>query len=339
MVSFNCALPVPATGAVSTKKQCELAQAAEDAGYEHVLVPETWGREAFARLGYFAANLRTIGLGTGIIPVHSRSPALIAQAGATIDELTDGCTLLGLGLSGPAVIENWHGIEFEPALRRQRETIEIVRLALSGKEIEYEGRLFDLEHFRLRFSPSRTDLEIYVAAQGETNAELAGGFGDGWMPNRIPYSALPDLRKHVDRGARMQDRDPADIATAPYVTTCILKNGAHARDRCRRMIAFYVGAMGKYHFNAISKHGFREVANVIRDNWKAGNQDAAREAVTDELLDEIAIAGSPEDVRDLFGAYGEIADTLVTLPPTTANPDEIKETVDHVGDLMNNSGR
>lgn len=334
MVTYDLALPVPATGEVSTEKQCELALAAEDAGYEHVLVPETWGREAFARLGYFAAHVETIGLGTGIIPVHSRSPALIAQAGATIDELTDGRALLGLGLSGPPVIENWHGAEFEPALRRQRETIEIVRQVLSGEEVEYEGRLFDLEHFRLRFSPPRTDLPIYVAAQGETNVELAGGFGDGWMPNRIPRSALPELREHVERGARKQDRDPADVATAPYVTTCILEDGTHARRLCRRMIAFYVGAMGEFHYNAIANHGFRETAGVIRDRWQAGDHDAARAAVTDELLDEIAIAGAPDDVRDLLEAYDEVADTLVTLPPTTAAPDEVAETVAHIGDLV-----
>lgn len=334
MVVYDLALAIPATGEIPTEKQCDLALAAEDAGYEHVLVPESWGREAFARLGYLAANVETIGLGTGIIPVHSRSPALIAQAAATLDELTDGCSLLGLGLSGPAVIENWHGSKFEPALRRQRETIEIVRQVLSGGEVEYEGHLFDLEHFRLRFAPTQTDLPIYVAAQGKTNVELAGGFGDGWMPNRIPRSALPDLREHVERGARKQDRDPADVAIAPYVTTCILEDGTHAQELCRRMIAFYVGAMGEFHYNAIANHGFRETAETVREHWQTGDHDAARDAVTDELLDEIAIAGGPDEVHDLFAAYDEIADTLVTLPPTTASPNEVEETVAHIGNLI-----
>lgn len=334
MVTYDLAVPVPARGDAPSEGQRRLAETAEAAGYDRVLVPETWGREAFVRLGYIAAHVERIGLGTGIIPVHSRSPALIAQAAATLAELADGRALLGLGLSGPAVIENWHGVEFEPALRRQRETIEIVRQALSGEELDYDGELFDVEHFHLRFDPPEGGVPIYVAAQGETNAELVGEFGDGWMPNRIPLSALPDLRDHVDRGARRRDRDPDDVASAPYVTTCILEDGAHARDRCRRMIAFYVGAMGEYHYNAVANHGFRETADRIRERWQDDDHDGAREAVSDELLDEIAIAGSPEEVTDLFEAYEPIADTLVTLPPTTASHEEVLATIEHVGDLL-----
>lgn len=332
MPSYDLALPLPATGAVTTTEQCGLASAAETAGYDLVMAPETWGREAFTRLGYLSAHTDTIRLGTGIIPVHSRSPALIAQGVATLDELTDGRAVLGLGLSGPKVIENWHGVEFRPALRRQRETIEIVRQVLSGDEVAYDGTLFDLQHFRLRFEPPRSDIPIYVAAQGETNIELTGGFGDGWMPNRIPMSALAEKRDHVDRGARKQGRDPTAVATIPWVTTCILEDGERARDRCREMIAFYIGAMGEFHYDAVADHGFRDTADRIQDRWEGGDKEAAREAVGDELLDEIAIAGSPDAVDHLFEQYEGIADTLALLPPTTASVDEIRETIDAVGE-------
>ncbi|WP_254525897.1 LLM class flavin-dependent oxidoreductase [Natrinema caseinilyticum] len=331
MVTYDLALPLPATGDVTTSEQSNLASAAETAGYDLVLVPETWGREAFTRLGYLAARTDTIRLGTGIVPVHSRSPALIAQAVATLDELTAGRAVLGLGLSGPQVIENWHGMEFRPALRRQRETIEIVRQVLSGDDVTYDGTLFDLEHFRLRFEPLRSSVRIYVAAQGETNVELAGEFADGWMPNRIPVSSLADVREHVDRGARTRDRDPTAVATIPWVTTCLLEDGERARDRCRETIAFYVGAMGEFHYDAVAEHGFRETADRIRDRWAAGETEAAREAVTDELLDEIAIAGRPDAVDHLFERYEGLADTLALLPPTTASVEEVRETIEHVG--------
>jgi len=334
MPSYDLALPLPATGDVTTIEQCDLAIAAEDAGYDLVMVPETWGREAFTRLGYLAAHTETIGLGTGIIPVYSRSPALIAQGAATLDELTDGRAVLGLGLSGPKVIENWHGVDFQPALRRQRETIEIVRRVLSGTEVTYDGQLFDLQHFRLRFGPLRSDVPIYVAAQGETNTELTGGFGDGWRPNRIPVSALPAKREHVDRGARKRDRDPGAVATIPWVTTCVLEDGERARERCREMIAFYVGAMGEFHYDAVADHGFRDAADRIQDEWEAGEKDAARAAVSDDLLDEIAIAGSPDAVEHLFERYEGIADTLALLPPTTATVEEIHETIDNVGETV-----
>lgn len=334
MATYDLAFPTPATGDITTAEQCRLARAAESAGYDLVFVTETWGREAFTRLGYFAAHLDRIRLGTGIIPIHSRSPALVAQGVATLDELTDGRAVVGLGLSSPHVIERWHGVDFQPALRRQRETLEIIRQVLSGEELDYRGRVFDLEHFRLRFDPPRSDVPIYVAAQGETNIELAGGFGDGWMPNRIPVSALPDVRENADRGARERGRDPSDVATVPYVTTCILEDGERARARCREMIAFYVGAMGEFHFDAVASHGFRDAAERIRDRWEAGETDAARAAVGDDLLDEIALTGSPDDVEPVAERYEGIADALVTLPPTTASVEEIEETIEHVGRVL-----
>ncbi|MFB6170553.1 MAG: LLM class flavin-dependent oxidoreductase [Haloarculaceae archaeon] len=332
-MDFDLATPLPATGSLGPDDQLELARAAEDAGYGTLFLAETWGREAFTRLGWLAAHLDDIRLGTGIVPVHSRSPALIAQAAATLDELTGGRAVLGLGLSSPYVMRNWHGAEWEPALRRQRETIEILRQVFSGEEVAYDGEVFDLEHFRLRFDPVRADLPIYVAAQGPTNCELTGGFADGWLPNRIPVSALPDVREHVDRGARKQDRDPDAVATIPYVATCILDDGEQARRRCREFVAFYVGAMGDYHFNAVADHGFRDTAETIRERWQAGDHDAARDAVGDDLLAEIAIAGTPDQARTAMRRYESVADTVVTLPPTTADRAEIAETYEHAGDI------
>lgn len=311
----------------------KITREAETAGYDTVLVPKTWGREAFSRLGYLAAHTNHVSLGTGIVPIYSRSPALLAQAIATIDEPSDRRAVLGIGLSSPTLIKSWHGIEFEHALRRQRETIEIIRAVLSGDTVEYDGRIFDLEHFHLRFDPPRSDVLILVGAQGETNAELTGGFADGWMPNRIPYSALPELREHVDRGARMRDRDPDDVRTVPYVTTCVLDDGDRARRRCRETIAFYLGAMGNFHFRAVAKHGYQDEAERIRDRWKAGDKEGAKAAVTEELLWEIAIAGTLEEAAEMLERYAEVADAVVTLFPTTVSREEIVEIIESVGSL------
>jgi len=155
------------------------------------------------------------------------------------------------------------------------------------------------------------------------------------MPNRIPVSALPAKREHVDRGARKRDRDPGAVATIPWVTTCVLEDGERARERCREMIAFYVGAMGEFHYDAVADHGFRDAADRIQDEWEAGEKDAPRAAVSDDLLDEIAIAGSPDAVEHhFFERYEGIADTLALLPPTTATVEEIHETIDNVGETV-----
>lgn len=324
---------LPATGSAPADADVAITRKAEAASYDTVLVLETWGREAFSRLGHLAAHTNRVSLGTGIVPIYSRSPALLAQAIATIDELSDRRAVLGIGLSSPTLIKSWHGIEFKHALRRQRETIEIVRAVLSGDTVEYDGRVFDLEHFHLRFDPPRSDVPILVGAQGETNAELTGGFADGWMPNRIPYSALPELREHVDRGARMRDRNPDDVRTIPYVTTCVLNDGDHARQRCCETIAFYLGGMGDFHFRAVAKHGYHDEAERIRDRWRAGDKEGARAAVTEELLREIAIAGTLEEAAEMMERYAEVADTVVTLFPTTSSREEIIETIEHVGSL------
>lgn len=333
MPSFDFGMPVPSTSTISIPEQLTIVDHAETLGYDAVFVAESWGREAFTRLGLFAEHTQSIRLGTGIVPVHSRSPTLLAQAAATLDEITNGRAFLGLGLSSPVVIESWHGIEFEPGLRRQREAIEIINQALSGDPVDYSGSVFDLEHFHMRFDPPRNDLPIYVAAQGPTNGKLVGEFADGWLPNRIPASRLSSARKSIDDGARKQNRTSSAIETIPYVTSCVLDDGDHARDRCREAIAFYVGAMGSYHFEAVARNGYRTEAETIRDHWQADDHSKARAAVTGDLLDEITLSGAPEEAAAILDNYEDIADMVVTLPPSTATLDEITETMHHITSL------
>src|SRR6476469_9239221 len=128
-------------------------KAVDELGYDTVFVPEAWGREAFTTLGWIAANTSRIRVGTGIVNVFSRTPALIAQSIATLDQISEGRAVLGLGTSGPVVVENWHGMEFRSGLRRTQETVEIVRLALTGAKVDYEGEIFKLKNFRIGTRP------------------------------------------------------------------------------------------------------------------------------------------------------------------------------------------
>ncbi|WP_247730372.1 LLM class flavin-dependent oxidoreductase [Halovivax limisalsi] len=315
----------------TTDQQVEIARWAADAGFDFLLVPETWGRDAFTRAGYIAART-DIAIGTGLVPVHSRSPALLAQSIATVAELADGA-LLGLGLSSDNVVEQWHGVAFEPALRRQRETIEIVRQALSGEPLEYDGTVFDVEHFRMRFEPD-PDIPICVGAQGPKNCELTGGFADQWWPNRIPLSSLDSLREHVDTGASKQGRDPADVDTVPFVTTCVLDDGDRARACAAAEIAHYIGAMGEYTKNALEKCGYGEVARTVDERWQRGERDGAIDAVSADVLDEITISGTPEQARETLDRYGSECDGAVLLPSKDASLAEVEETIDHVGDWL-----
>ena len=329
-LSYELGLRLPSDGSVDCETQLELGAEASQRGYDAVLTSETWGYDAFTRLGYLAATTDAT-LGTSIVPVHSRTPALLAQSIATLAELAGGRAILGLGLSSPAVIERWHGIEFEPALRRQRETLEIARRILDGESLTYDGHVFDLEFDSLRFEPP-ADVSLYVAAQGETNVELTGAFADGWIPSYVPLSELEAGREPLVRGARSRDRDPDAIETMPSVTTCVLEDGERARERCRETIAFYVGAMGEYHGNALARHGYEAAVERIRDHWDDDEYDAARDAIDDDLLDEVALAGTPAHAREWLAAREGEIDGLVTVPSTRATTDEIRETIRHVGD-------
>lgn len=334
-ISYELGLRLPSDESVDCETQLKLGDEASRQGYDALLTSETWGYDAFTRLGYLAATT-DVTLGTSIVPVHSRTPSLLAQSIGTLAELTGGRTILGIGLSSPAVIKEWHGIEFEPALRRQRETIEIVRQILDNEPLAYDGHIFDIEFDSLRFE-SASDISLYVAAQGETNVELTGAFADGWIPSYVPLSELDAGREPLVRGARQQDRDPEAIKTIPSVTTCVLEDGEWARERCRETIAFYIGAMGKYHGNVLARHGYETAVEQIRAYWDDGSYDAARDAIDDDLLDEVALAGTPAHAREwLAEREGEI-DGLVTVPSTRATTGEIQETIRHVGGVVKES--
>ena len=317
---------------IDVDEQIRLGELAANTGYNTVLTSETWGFDAFTRLGYLAART-DVQLGTAIVPFHSRTPSLLAQAIGTLSGLSSRTPVLGLGLSSPAVMENWHGAEFEPALRRERETIEIVRRILSGDPVAYQGHLFDLDFGPLRFDPP-DNVAIYLAAQGPTNVRLTGEFADGWMPTYIPLSNLEEARAPLVEGARARGRDPDEVATTPTVTTCVLEDGERARERCRETVAFYIGGMGAYHHRTLAENGYRDTADRIRDAWDEGDHEAARAAVTDEVLDEVALSGTPEHARERLAAAPNGIDRLVTVPATQATVEEIEETVRNVGEIV-----
>lgn len=312
--------------------QMRIGKLAAESGYDAVFTSETWGYDAFTRLGYLAA-VTDVSLGTAIVPAHSRTPSLLGQAIGTLAQLTNEQTILGIGLSSPRVVENWYGVKFEPALRREREVIEIVRAVLSGNPVDYDGRLYDLDFGPVRFDPP-TDVPIYLAAQGETNRRLVGEFADGWMPTYIPLSALEDAWDAVRDGVEARDRDPEVVETVPFLTTCVLEDGETARKRCRATVAFYIGAMGEYHYRALADHGFADTADRIREASTDNDYDEARAAVTDELLSEVALAGTPDEVRDQLRSLPDVVDMLVTVPPTRATSEEVAATASHIGELV-----
>jgi coenzyme F420-dependent oxidoreductase len=312
----------------------EYAQLAESAGIDQLWFSESYGRNMLVPLVLSMDRTDSIEFGTAIANVYSRSPALLAMTAGALAELSDGRFTLGIGASGPAVIENFHGVDFDRPLRRTREYIEILNAFVDGEQVDYDGDIFDLAGFSLDPSVDY-DVPVYVAAMGETNRQLTGEFADGWLPFLIPVDAIPSAMEAVERGADRGERSVDDVTVAPFVITCVSASDPEAtRDIARKQFSFYVSAMGDYYYNVVKNHGFETEADAVRSAWHDGEYEKAREAVTDEILADFTLTGSPGDVEKTLGRYYDagVDQPVANVPARYMDDEMIRDTIQALGD-------
>ena len=313
-------------GGFCTRELIELVRAADATGYDSFWVPEAWERDAFTLLAALAVQTERIHLGAGIVNVFSRSPALLAMSAASLDELSGGRFRLGLGTSGARVIEDFHGVKFDRPLTRLRETIQIIRLLLAGKRADFEGDCFRLERFKLGFKPLRADLPVYVAALAPKSLRQLGELADGWLPVHWPREQLTEGIRDIRAGAEAAGRDPAHIEIAPMVNLIVSDDLAKARERARLPIAYYVGGMGDFYHASLARLGFAAEADRVREHWRYGEIKEAIRAVTDEMVDRIAICGNVDVCRarlDELATYGATL-PLIALPTEGDTAEKIR---------------
>ena len=304
---------------------------AEKLGYDSAWIPEMWGRDPLSLLTMLAATTSKIRLCTGIISVFNRTPATIASAMATLDEITGGRAVLGLGASGSIVIENWHGIEFKNPLQRTREYIEIRRLILSGKRVNYSGKIFDLRGFKLQFTPPRAEIPIFVAAMGPKNVELAGELADGWIPFLIPHSQIASAKELLEKGAQRSSRNLEQLSIAPYIPACVHDDIEAANRVIKEHIAHYVGGMGVYYAQAISRWGFETEAQNITQAYKESDKKKAIEGVSDELLKAVSVSGDGSQARDSIERFRKAgADLPILMFPPKATREMVLSTLEEL---------
>lgn len=321
------------TGDLGLTAELELTRQAEALEYDSVWIAEAWGRGAFTRLGALAAQTHRIGLGTAIVNIFSRSAALLAQEAATVDELTQGRFILGLGSSGPNVITGWHGIPYEKPIHRTREVIEVIRLVLSGAPVYHEGPLIRLQQgIRLPFTPVRRDLPIFVASFGPKNVQMTGEVADGWIPIYVSPEHLPTLMAPLQEGMHAAGRSPQEITVAPLVSCAVGETSEEleqAKNAMRRQLAFYIGAMGDYYYHLIQRYGFATEADRIRELWQAKQHHQAAEAVSEELLNAVGVIGTPQQARQRLLRYFEAGVHLPILAPAQQlNPSLALKTIE-----------
>lgn len=305
-----------------------LAENAEALGYDRLWLPETWGREAATVLAVIAERTTEIGTGTSVANVYSRSPALLGQLAATQQEATDGRFRLGVGPSGPALVEGWHGMAYEEPLKRTRETIEVVRRVLTGDPVNYDGTSFTLAGFRLRCDPPETPPPIDAAGLGPHAVELAGRFANGWHALTLTPDGFRDRYTDFQRGCELAGRDPLDRRVTLAVTCCALDDPGRARALVAGHLAFYCAAMGPFYRRHLARQGFEETGNAIAATWQ-DDREKARRLAEENLLGELGASGTPAEARAALERYEQLegVDAVNVAFPREATPDEIRATM------------
>lgn len=297
------------------------AERVESLEYDSLWCGELWKRDAFVSLTRAAERTDDIGLGTAIANVYGRSPATLAQAAGTLDDATDGRVRLGLGTSTRKAVEDLHGMAFDNPPRRLHETTELARKFLQGSgRVSYEGELFEVADF----PALETDVPVYAASLGPATRRATGRTAEGWLPHNIPFESLSDAFETIAESARERDRDPEQIAVAPYVPSAVSDDASRAREALRGHIAYYVGSGDGYR-NAVAER-FPDGADAVAEAWRGGNREKARGEVTDEMVEALGIAGTPAEAREQFDAIASIDvidEPLIVIP--TGTPEEIKE--------------
>ncbi len=312
-----------------------LVTEAERLGYDSVWTAEAYGSDAVTPLAYLAARTERIRLGSGILQMPARTPAMTAMTAATLDEMSGGRFLLGLGVSGPQVVEGWHGRPFGKPLRVTREYVEIVRKILARDEpVEFDGEYYQMPYrgqgstgmgkaLKLISKPRNRILPIYLAAIGPNNVRLAAEIADGWLPVFYsPEHAGSVFRPLLNEGfAQSGEEGKADrFATAVSVFVSLDDDLERAFLAAKPMISLYIGGMGakgkNFYHDLAHRYGHGEAADRIQEAYLAGRKMEAMRAVPDELVDEVSLVGSRDRIADRLEAWKESGITTLIAATT-----------------------
>jgi F420-dependent oxidoreductase-like protein len=313
---------------LSAEEQLALVREAEAAGYDSVWTAEAYGSDAATILGWLAGQTERIRLGSAIFQMPARTPAMTAMTAATLDQLSGGRMILGLGSSGPQVAEGWHGQPFARQLTRTREYVAVVRMALARERVRFEGETLRLplpdgpgKALKLTIGTVQERIPIYLAAIGPRNTRLAAEIADGWMPFLFSPEGVDEFRPSLEEGfARAGGgKGYADFDIAPSVNVYVSDDVERARDAMRPFLALYIGGMGSreknFYNQMVSRYGFEDAARRVQDLYLEGHKEEAAAALPEELIDAVTLCGPEDRVRDRLRALDAAGvGTLVVTP-------------------------
>lgn len=275
-------------------------------------VPESWGRESFATLGAISQVTRKVSLGTSIINIYSRTPAIVAMAATTLDMLSDNRTIIGLGASTAAIVENWHGLKFNRPASRMKEYIECLRLMTRGEKVKYNGEFFQINNFKILHQPQRANIPIFMAAVNKKMVSMASKLADGILLYLRP---LEELKRTATELKQATKGKSFEIACS-FICAMSNKEPEKARARAATTLAFYI-AVGEYYSKFLADNGFKIEVEEITAEYRKGGADNAAKYVSDRMLSSLVICGSSEECRESLSKF---LSTGITLPIIQFNP-------------------
>jgi 5,10-methylenetetrahydromethanopterin reductase len=293
---------------LSVKQVLQCTEILSETKIDSIWIPETWGMENFSMLGAVSNKTKNQKIGSSIINIYSRSPSMISMGAATIDALSNGRLILGLGTSSIPIVEDFHGGVFENPVQRMREYVEIIRLSLTKKQINYSGKIFNLKNFTLLIEPNRELIPIYLAAINQKMVNLTWEIADGVIFYLRP---IEEMKKTI---LKMQSQKKIDVSC--QIITCVSENSEEAVKRVRKTIAFYI-SVGKIYREFLKKNGFETDTNNIYGEFKKSGFKSNHELVTDHMLKSLCIAGTPDESKLQLQKF---RDAGIDLPIIQFNP-------------------
>jgi F420-dependent oxidoreductase-like protein len=326
-----------------------LVREAERLGFAVVWVAEAYGSDAVSVLSWIAAKTEKIDIGSAILQIPARTPAMTAMTAATLDTLSEGRFRLGLGVSGPQVSEGWHGVRFAKPLARTREYVDIVNLALDRKKVQYDGETYQLplpdgpgKALHLMLHPVREHIPIYLAAIGPKNLELTGEIADGWLPVFFAPRYADDSVARIRTGQAKVGRDMTTFQIAPTVPLVVGDDVATCAEPVRPYAALYVGGMGSREqnfYNALAgRMGFGDAAAQVQERYLARDYDGAAAAVPLEFVDATSLLGPTDRIAERMTEFAQAGVTTLSVSPFGATHDERIAALRTAADALDKSG-
>ncbi|TCB87783.1 LLM class F420-dependent oxidoreductase [Micromonospora zingiberis] len=326
-----------------------LAQEADRLGYSVVWAAEAYGSDSPSMLAWMAGQTERIDIGSAVMQIPARTPAMTAMTAATIDTLSGGRFRLGLGVSGPQVSEGWHGVRFGKPLARTREYVDIVKLAVARKEVTYDGEFYTLplpdgpgKALRLGFHPPREHIPIYLAAVGPKNLELAGEIADGWLAVFYAPEYAQEQLAPVTAGRAKAGKELAGFDVVPSVPVVVGDDVDSCAELVRWYAALYVGGMGSrqqnFYNQLATRMGYGDAAREVQELYLAKRQRDAAAAVPLEFIDRTSLLGPKERIAERMRQYAEAGVTTLSVTLFVADRDSGVQTLRTVAEALDLSG-